>query len=140
MSNDLLDEIIEAIRGAWDAAQTPDDLRQACCNFIDAHEAEIANLRAVLLVSFGVWIKDVQERTGTERRVLEQVVGAETYRAIGMMFREIRERDGEKLLPARMAIVAYMMGSLVASSEPFKCDLQAATDHWLQSIENEAAA
>lgn len=129
--NDELEPLIAAIRDAWEGSQTPPDLRAACTAFVSEHPDLVDKFRAITLVTFGVWISTTSDETGTPRNVLEQIVAVETYKCVAMMMREAREREGGKLIPARAAIVAYMLNEIVAKAEPFRCDLQAATDVWL---------
>lgn len=126
-----LDSLIADIRAAWDGSQTPPEFRAACTAFVTDRKDLLDQFRAITLLTFGVWLKTTAEETATPRNVLEQIVAVETYKCIAMMMREVREREGGKLIPARAAIVAYMMNQIIASAEPFRCDLQAATDMWL---------
>jgi len=124
----------EAIADAWAGSLTPTSLRDACLDFCRDRRSQVQQLRAILLVTLGAWIKEC-EGAGNDRHVLEQVAAAEAYAAIAMMMRAAKERRGEPFIPARTAIVAFAMASNVARAEPFHCDLDGAVAAFEQSID-----
>lgn len=119
------DAMLAAITTAWEHSQTPADLRDACLAFVAGQVRTVQYLRGIMLLTIGCFIEDL-ETDGHDRRMLEQVVAAETQRCIAMMMRAACERDGRDYVPARQAIVGYFHALGVATADPFECDLPGA--------------
>ncbi|MGL4810637.1 MAG: hypothetical protein ACRCXM_02580 [Beijerinckiaceae bacterium] len=127
---DERDAMLGAIVAAWPHSQTPPDLRDACLAFATDRADQVEALRAILLITLGVWIEDIAEAGGHQRAVVEQIAAVETQRAIAMMMRAAKERDGQPYMPARQAIVGYYQALGVAQAEPFRCDVPGAVAAW----------
>lgn len=123
------DAMLAAISAAWSEAWTPPDLRAACLDIAERHKGRVDELRGLILLTVGVWIRE-GERAGLDRYALEQVVAAEMQRSCAMMMRAARERRGEPYVPARQAIVAYHIADSVAGADAFRCDIDGAVDAW----------
>lgn len=133
-----LDAMIEAIAAAWPDSLTPPDLRADCIAFQTQHKDRVGELRAMLLLTIGAWLREA-EKHGVDRHVAEQVAAAHGHAAIASMMRAAKERRGEPFVPARLAIVAYHMADNVAGASPFACDLDAAVDAWERGCAEAAA-
>lgn len=121
-----LDAMIEDIAAAWDASQTPSDLRETFVAFVRDNKAHVERLRAQLLATVSWWIVKGEE-AGHDRNALEQAALQETQFTIAAIARAMKARQGEPFSPARVAIVAYKIAEQIAKAEPVKADLDEVT-------------
>ncbi len=120
-----LEAMLEAISAAWSAAPTPSDLRERFAAFAVAEADQVRRLDAALLGSMAWWLVTGAE-AGHDRDVLDQVCLQAALRAIAIIARAMKERQGKPFEPARVAIVAYEVAAVVAGAPDFKADLEGA--------------
>lgn len=122
-----LDDMVEKMVRAYDASRTPSDLRAKFQAFAAEQAAHIRRLDATVLAALSWWLIKGEE-AGHDRDVLDQVALQSTHRAIAIIARAMKERQGQPFDPARVAIVAYAVAEGVAKTDGFKADLQGVTD------------
>ena len=132
------DAMLAELREAWAGSMTPPELRQACLDVVEGHGPNVTELRMILLVTLGVWIRQ-GVAAGLDLHVLEQVAAAEMLTATAMLMRAAKERRGEPYVPARQAICAWAMAKNIAAAEPFRADIYAAAETWEAGQRSEEA-
>lgn len=118
-----LDRMVEEIVEAWDAAMTPQPLREQFQHFVEHHRRQVDSLHAQLAAVVAWWIIN-GGAAGHDREILEQVALQETQRVIATVARAMKARQGQPFSPARVAVVAYEVARIVNEGEPPVVDLE----------------
>lgn len=122
-----LDDMVEKIVRAYDESRTPSDLRERFAAFAREQRSQVERLDATLLGAMAWWlIKGGEE--GHAPDVLEQVALQSAQRAVSVIARGMKQRQGQPFDPARVAIVAYAVAEAIAGVADFRADLKGATE------------
>lgn len=122
-----LDDMVEKIVRAYDESRTPSDMRQRFEMFAREQRSQVEQLDATLLGAMSWWLIKGSE-AGHDPDVLEQVALQSAQRAIAIIARGMKQRQGQPFDPARVAIVAYAISEMIAGAVDFRPDLEGATE------------
>lgn len=117
-----LDDMVEKIVRAYDASRTPSDLRERFSTFATEQKEHVDRLNVTVLSALAWWLI-MGEEAGHDRDVLDQIALQSAQRAIAIVSRGMKERQGEPFDPARVAIVAYAVAEDIGKISDFKADL-----------------
>jgi len=108
------DRLLEGIQRAFDRSRTPIGLRESLEAFARDNAEQVRRLDVSLLGSLAWWVEMGRE-AGHDPDLVEQVALQSAGRAIALMARAMKARQGEPFDPARLAIVAFFLAEDVAN-------------------------
>lgn len=105
----------EAVAKAWDASQTPPELRESFAAWSRAHEQHVLHLQSGLLAQVCWWTMKAREQ-GHDGELVDEVALQQAQAALAVVARAMARRQRRPFEPGRFAIVAYTVACEVATA------------------------
>lgn len=115
IANIGLETMIADVRRCWDESRTPDELQKEFETWTELHQSQVDTLYALIAATVAWWVTSGAEQ-GHALDTLEQIALQATQRAISVLAKSMKERQGKPYEPARIAIVGYVISQAVADT------------------------